>query len=290
MMRLQAPYTNLFRMQTFSMQSLRAGLLLVACLAALICASGQRAGAAPNRVLADLSYDLVEINSSYHGTELLLFGAYRGIPGDDLILEVRGPATDLLQRRKEQKAGIWINVETFRWLGVPSFYHVFSTRPLAEIAPLQTLTDSGVGAASLGLRLAKSKGGGGSHHNGGDNSPVSRASASTDEQNAGLVRNMTGLGLWATRTSSVKTQQDMLYRTALSLPSNVPPGSYVVRVLHFRDGVAISESKTDMKVRKSGLSALIYRFAHDYSLFYGLFAIAFAMASGWLAAIAFRRN
>ena len=290
MMRLQAPYTNLFRMQTFSMQSLRAGLMLVACLAALICASGQRAGAAPNRVLADLSYDLVEINSSYHGTELLLFGAYRGIPGDDLILEVRGPSTDLLQRRKEQKAGIWINVETFRWLGVPSFYHVFSTRPLAEIAPLQTLTESGVGAASLGLRLAKSKGGGGSHHNGGDNSPVSRASASTDEQNAGLVRNMTGLGLWATRTSSVKTQQDMLYRTALSLPSNVPPGSYVVRVLHFRDGVAISESKTDMKVRKSGLSALIYRFAHDYSLFYGLFAIAFAMASGWLAAIAFRRN
>ena len=290
MMRVQAPYTNLFRMQTFSMQSLRAGLLLVACLAALICASGQRAGAAPNRVLADLSYDLVEINSSYHGTELLLFGAYRGIPGDDLILEVRGPSTDLLQRRKEQKAGIWINVETFRWLGVPSFYHVFSTRPLAEIAPLQTLTDSGVGAASLGLRLAKSKGGHASHHNGGDDSPVSRASASTDEQNAELVRNMTGLGLWATRTSSVKTQQDMLYRTALSLPSNVPPGSYVVRVLHFRDGVAISESKTDMKIRKAGLSALIYRFAHDYSLFYGLFAIAFAMASGWLAAIAFRRN
>ena len=290
MMRVQAPYTDLFRMQTFSMQSLRAGLVLVACLAVLICASVQPAGAAPNRVVADLSDDLVEINSSYHGTELLLFGAYRGMPGDDLILEVRGPSTDLLQRRKEQKAGIWINVETFRWLGVPSFYHVFSTRPLAEIAPLQTLTESGVGAASLGLRLAKSKGGGGSHHNGGDDSPVSRASASTDEQNAGLVRNMTGLGLWATRTGSVKTQQDMLYRTALSLPSNVPPGSYVVRVLHFRDGVAISESKTDMKIRKAGLSALIYRFAHDYSLFYGLFAIAFAVASGWLAAVAFRRN
>ena len=203
---------------------------------------------------------------------------------------MRGPSTDLLQRRKEQKAGIWINVETFRWLGVPSFYHVFSTRPLAEIAPLQTLTDSGVGAASLGLRLAKSKGGDGSHHNGGDDSPMNRAIASTDEQNAGLVRNMTGLGLWATRTGSVKTQQDMLYRTALSLPSNVPPGSYVVRVLHFRDGVAISESKTDMKIRKAGLSALIYRFAHDYSLFYGLFAIAFAVASGWLAAVAFRRN
>jgi hypothetical protein len=37
------------------------------------------------------------------------------------------------------------------------------------------------------------------------------------------------------------------------------------------------------------LSALIYKFAHEYSLFYGLFAIAFAVGSGWLAAVAFRR-
>jgi hypothetical protein len=35
---------------------------------------------------------------------------------------------------------------------------------------------------------------------------------------------------------------------------------------------------------------MIYNFAHDYSLFYGLFAIAFAVAAGWLAAVAFRRN
>ena len=92
------------------------------------------------------------------------------------------------------------------------------------------------------------------------------------------------------QAGAVETQEDMLYRTALSLPSNVPPGAYVIRVLHFRNGVAISESKTDMKVMKAGLSALIYRFAHDYALFYGLFAIAFAVASGWLAAVAFRRG
>jgi hypothetical protein len=35
---------------------------------------------------------------------------------------------------------------------------------------------------------------------------------------------------------------------------------------------------------------MIYNFAHDYSLIYGLFAIAFAVAAGWLAAVAFRRN
>ena len=272
------------------LQMHRAGLALFAILLGLCAAaSAIPAQAAPNHVVADLSEDLVEITSGYHGTELLLFGAYRGMPGDDLILEVRGPSTDLLQRRKEQKAGIWVNVETVKWMAVPSFYHLFSTRPLTEIAGSEALGDARIGADTLGLRMAQAAGGN-NGHGAGDDSVIGAPVAGTAAQTEGLARNMTRMGLWGTKSNAVATQQDMLYRTALSLPSNVPPGAYVIRVLHFRDGVAINESKTDMNVRKAGLSALIYRFAHDYSLFYGLFAIAFAVASGWLAAVAFRRG
>ena len=58
-----------------------AGLALVAILVGLCAAaSAIPAQAAPNHVVADLSEDLVEITSGYHGTELLLFGAYRGMP------------------------------------------------------------------------------------------------------------------------------------------------------------------------------------------------------------------
>ena len=262
---------------------------LTGLLGLLAAAAAIPAQAAPNHVVADLSEDLVEITSGYHGTELLLFGAYHGEPGDDLILEVRGPSTDLLQRRKEQKAGIWVNVETVKWMAVPSFYHLFSTRPLTDIAGSAALGDAGIGADTLGLRMAKAAGGN-DGHGGSDERVTSAPVAGKSAQTEGLARNMTRMGLWGTNSNAVATQQDMLYRTALSLPSNVPPGAYVIRVLHFRDGVAINESKTDMNVRKAGLSALIYRFAHDYSLFYGLFAIAFAVASGWLAAVAFRRG
>ena len=267
-----------------------ARLALIAILLGLFAAaSAIPAKAAPNHVVADLSEDLVEITSGYHGTELLLFGAYRGIPGDDLILEVRGPSTDLLQRRKEQKAGIWVNVETVKWMAVPSFYHLFSTRPLTEIAGSEAFGDARIGAETLGLRMAQAAGGN-NGHGAGDDSVIGAPVAGTAAQTEGLARNMTRMGLWGSKSKAVATQQDMLYRTALSLPSNVPPGAYVIRVLHFRDGVAINESKTDMNIRKAGLSVLIYRFAHEYSLFYGLFAIAFAVASGWLAAVAFRRG
>ncbi|MCH2564029.1 MAG: TIGR02186 family protein, partial [SAR116 cluster bacterium] len=117
-----------------------------------------------------------------------------------------------------------------------------------------------------------------------------KAKLGTADQNAGRHRNMTSNGLWLTSPASIVTQKVMLFRTMLTLPSNVPTGDYSVRILHFRDGVALSERVTDMNIRKAGMSALIYSFAHDYPVFYGLFAIAFAVASGWLAAVAFRRG
>jgi uncharacterized protein (TIGR02186 family) len=88
----------------------------------------------------------------------------------------------------------------------------------------------------------------------------------------------------------VKLTDGALFRADVQLPANVISGIYDVRILQFRDGVVFSESQTNIYIKKGGLSAMIYNFAHDYSLFYGLFAIAFAVAAGWLAAVAFRRG
>ena len=254
------------------------------------------AQAAPTRLVADLSQSRVDITSGYHGAELLLFGAYEGRPGDELVLIVEGPATDIVQRRKEKKAGIWVNVETILWQQAPSFYHIFSTATLDGIASPDMRQSAAIGPVSKGLMIVAeaqngSGNGHGTSHRANDNKDdAAEPTRGTSQQEAGVVRNMTANGLWQTKPSSIVTQQDMLFRTMLSLPSNVPTGDYVVRVLHFRDGVALSERTTDMNIRKAGMSALIYSFAHGYPVFYGLFAIAFAVASGWLAAVAFRRG
>ena len=246
--------------------------------------------AAPKQIVADLSNSRVDITSSYHGTELLLFGAYEGMPGDDIILVVQGPATDIIQRRKAKRAGIWVNVETKIWQQAPSFYHVFATDDLSSITDEQGLGNASVGPLSGGLSFTSGTDDSGNGHGGGTPLSSGAAIAGNPEQQDNLRRNMQANGLWQVLPSSIFTQQDMLFRASLSLPSNIPPGEYSVRVLHFRDGVALSEQATDMNVRKAGLSALIYRFAHDYSALYGIFAIIFAVASGWLAAAAFRRK
>ena len=249
--------------------------------------------AAPKQIVADLSNSRVDITSSYHGTELLLFGAYEGMPGDDIILVVQGPATDIIQRRKAKRAGIWVNVETKVWQDAPGFYHVFATDSLPSIADEQALNNATVSPLAGGLTFIADRNGSGNGHGGnGGEKPASSgpAIAGNPEQKNNLRRNMEANGLWQVLPSSIVTQQDMLFRTSLLLPSNIPTGDYSVRVLHFRDGVALSERTTDMNVRKAGLSALIYRFAHDYSALYGIFAIIFAVASGWLAAVVLRRK
>ena len=58
---------------------------------------------------------------------------------------------------------------------------------------------------------------------------------------------------------------------------------------YLRDGIKISEENTNIFVRKSGFEARIYSFAHNYSAFYGVFAIILAILAGYLAALSFRK-
>ena len=259
---------------------IRAFIILTAMMA-LMAGAASAAAAAPSRLVADLSDNQVEITSSYHGTELLLFGAIDGVPGDDVVIVVTGPLSRMAQRRKDKVAGIWVNVETNIWENAPSFYHVYTTKLLDRIADYETLTAAGIGTASLDLKVSPSA---------QDEDAAAAEPLDVAAMTGGLIRNMQDLDLWKIHHAGIEVQKDTLFRAKLELPKNVPPGNYEIRAVHFRDGIAINQETTDMVIRKAGLSALIYKFAHEYSVFYGLFAIAFAVSAGWLAAAAFRKG
>ena len=105
-----------------------------------------------------------------------------------------------------------------------------------------------------------------------------------------LNRNMIDRGLWQRHDGGVSINRGVLFRTPVTLPANILPGDYDVRVLHIHDGQLVAEDRTSIQVAKRGAGAFIYQVAHEYSVFYGLFAIAFAVAAGWVAAAAFRKT
>jgi uncharacterized protein (TIGR02186 family) len=236
--------------------------------------------AGDSQLVADLSENSISIESDFHGTELLLFGAINGEQGDDIIIVVRGPDVRIAQRRKSKVAGIWINVETNIWTKTPSFYQILATRDLAKIADKSTLQTLGVGATNLALQIVPEK----------DPLETGLPKPTVNGMVGELVANMSELGLWGARTDTIALKEGALFRSIIDLPSNVLSGQYDVRIIHVRDGIPLSEDNASITINKGGLSATIYNMAHQYSFFYGLFAVIFAIAAGWLAAAVFRKK
>lgn len=229
---------------------------------------------AAEKLVADLDQEEVFITTDFNGAELLLFGALERASIDDIAIIVTGPTKKIAVRRKDKVVGIWLNTENAEVVGLPSFYHILTTRPLNEIASTNTLRINRLGFDHIPFKLDPSS---------------SIDEGTLDEWKTALIRNMKKTGLWADQVGQIKVVSDVLFRTDIQIPANIMPGQYKVRTLHFRDGAVVNENVSTIMVSKSGLSAMIYRMAHEYAPFYGIFAIIFAVASGWLAAVAFRK-
>ena len=57
---------------------------------------------AQNQIVADLSQENVKISTTFLGAKILLFGAYNGIKGDDIIVVVTGPKGLVTVQKKEK--------------------------------------------------------------------------------------------------------------------------------------------------------------------------------------------
>ena len=106
---------------------------------ALLMALPLAIGATEPVLVPDVSQREIQIQYSFSGAELLLFGAiiYPGgvVPEDpaDIAVVVKGPLQPIIVREKQKVAGIWMNVENERFRSAPSFYAVASSSPLSEL-------------------------------------------------------------------------------------------------------------------------------------------------------------
>ena len=180
--------------------------LAITCVAAAIIAASP--AQAQQTLVADLNEQKVSIKTDFRGAELLLFGTIDKNSGDDLVIIVEGPPSDLAIRRKTRVGGVWVNTETATLVDMPSFYQLSSTRPLSELASLPTLQRLGIGIQQLPFELAPG-------------SAISEGNS--NDWRAALMRNMQNAGLW-NEDSDVSIRQNILFRSNIHLPANVLPG------------------------------------------------------------------
>lgn len=251
---------------------MRRALLLLAAAPLLL-------GQASPRLVPDISARSVEIRYSFTGAQLLLFGAIlypRGrVPADppDVVVVLKGPVQPMLVREKQKIAGIWMNADSHRFRSAPGFYAVASSRPIDELVDERTAAIYELGLQNLQL----SSGGG----------------AQPEKERrfeAGLLDLRQRQGLYRENPRGVEISEGVLYRARITIPSQVPVGTYTAETFLIDDGKVIAAATKEIEVGKSGFERFVAEAADRYSLLYGLAAVLMSLLLGWGAAELFRRR
>jgi uncharacterized protein (TIGR02186 family) len=233
-----------------------------------------RGGAAwAEDLVSGISQDTIQITSNYTGTDIVVFGAIerpQGVQGRNIVVVVRGPNQAMTVRRRDRIAGMWINNDAARFEGMPAYYYLASTEPIARIAPSDALTRYGIGLQNLAPSAI------GSHH---DPEPFRQAG----------LRHLQRDGLYVESPGSIDFLSETLFRTRVPVPASVTRGQYNVEVYLFRDGEVVSAQSTPFFVDATGLERRLFNMAHNAPLSYGLACVAMAIMLGWISAVLFRR-
>ncbi|KEQ53690.1 TIGR02186 family protein [Sphingobium chlorophenolicum] len=229
-------------------------------------------------LVPDVSQRDVEIQYSFTGADLLLFGAIvypdgrRPKKPADIMVVLKGPDQSITMREKQKVAGIWINADSARFRSAPSFYAIASSRPIARVVDERTAAIYEMGVDKLQL------------------SPSSlNDSAELDRFQKGLIDLRERAGLYVERPGTVEITDGVLYRARLPLSARVIVGNYTAETFLVQDGRVVAAAVRDITIRKSGFERFMAVAAEQWPFLYGLVAMMLAVGMGWAAGAIARR-
>jgi uncharacterized protein (TIGR02186 family) len=251
----------------------RAASILLAGAALLV------TGADKPVLVPDVSARQVQIRYSFTGAQLLLFGAVV-YPGGrapdrpaDIAVVLRGPVQPILVREKQKIAGIWMNADSNRFRSAPSFYAVASSRPIADLVDQRTAAIYELGLHNLQL------------------SPGGGALPEKERRfEAGLLDLRARQRLYSENPRGVEINDGVLYRATITIPSQVPVGTYTAETFLIDRGRVVAAATRDIQINKSGFERFVALAARRHRLAYGLTSVILSLGLGWAAAAAFRRR
>lgn len=244
----------------------------------------------PAAVSAALTTTNVRVTSSFRGARIVLYGAVFD-PAErpsDVVVIVRGPDAPLRLARKTKVAGIWVNSRPVVFEGAPGFYMAASTKPLGEIASFGTLRRLGAGVDHLAINAPLEERI--ETRYGVRDVVVSRLGQDYLDWRRAVVRLKEESGLYAADDRGVSFVDKGLFRAEIDLPTAAPIGVYTAEIFLFQNGQPVSRRMRGLTVEKAGIERALYLFAHNRPWSYGLASVAIALAAGWAASVAFRRN
>lgn len=244
----------------------------------------------PPAISAALTDTTVQVKSDFRGARIVLYGAVfdPGARPSDVVVLVRGPEQPVRLTRKQKVAGLWLNSRPVVFRGAPGFYRAASNRPLDEIATFGTLRRMRAGIDHLAVNAPAEQRV--ETRYGVRDVVVSRLGTDYYVWRRAVVRLKQNAGLYHEDGRGVRFVDRGLFRAEIDVPTGAPTGAYQAEILLFQDGRAVSRRTRTLTVEKVGFERALYVWAHDRPWSYGLASMAFALAAGWAASAAFRRD
>jgi len=235
------------------------------------------------RLVVSLSNHRVAVTSSFVGEELVLFGTIEPDPATvslrppyDLVVTVAGPRQTLRTRRKERMLGIWVNVDSREFVGVPAYLAVLSNRPVKDIAKEDSLRRLQIGLDNFLLP----------QRIGADFGDTVR----DDPFRRAFVRLQSQQGLYRESATAVTFLTPTVFRAAIPMPAAVRTGTYNIEVELFSGGILVARANSALEVIKTGFEQYVADAARDYGLLYGMVTAIMALLIGWFASLIFARD
>ena len=229
-----------------------------------------------NTVLAEAYFDIsennIKIETNFIGKEVIIFG----ILNDDqeTIMTIKGPEKNALIQKKERILGFWFNTKKITYNQIPSIFFIASSNEIEDILPTSTIIKEEL---SFDYLL--------------ENKTSQRnfiSDISLDTWKSNFVRIKKNKNLF--KEYEIENIDNKLFQTRIFFPAKSIPGEYKVNVYQIKDNLILNNKEKVITLKKSGIGNQIYNFAHKNAAAYGLFAIIFAVLSGFLAATLFRRS
>ena len=229
-----------------------------------------------NAVVAETYFDIsennIKIETNFIGKEVIIFG----ILNDDqeTIMTIKGPEKNALIQKKERILGFWFNTKKITYNQIPSIFFIASSNEIEDILPTSTIIKEEL---SFDYLL--------------ENKTSQRnfiSDISLDTWKSNFVRIKKNKNLF--KEYEIENIDNKLFQTRIFFPAKSIPGEYKVNVYQIKDNLILNNKEKVITLKKSGIGNQIYNFAHKNAAAYGLFAIIFAVLSGFLAATLFRRS
>lgn len=233
-------------------------------LAAILCFS-QLALAGRERIAAHMLKGIIDINASYHGERLFLYGV--SPENCDVVVSVTMQGDTLGMGQKGKFGPLWLTVGKITFINWPVMYKIKSTRPLIEILPKDTAM-----VHLLGYDAVKAQ----------------TKVLGTDEpgfyldQLASLSESQRLFSDWE---EAIQMHAGGLYDASFFWPARAKTGDYLVQIFVIRNSQIIGHVSEVVNVQKIGIEQWLSNESQRHGVIFGSISVLMAILSGGLVSM-----